>query len=291
MAISGSDSGLQAFLRAVRKPRDEAQLTQVIAAAAKLDETFSADLVRLFLNAAPNRDAAHLLGEPPAALRCRAEVQVYDAAGSDRGRADLIFDDEGGSFSLLAELKLASDYGETQLGRYSDAVDAFSQPRRGLIAATTLTPQTGEEAVAGHPRWLGSIRWFRVVDAMRELEHRDRLVKRTWVAWLDLLRTEGDFGPMDFDPRDVEGWARRDAAETFLFSALNELAEPRGSAERTVERDAVPREALPELRPDRRPLRSNHAVPGGIAPASVGERVMAAVDALELRRQRFHRRT
>lgn len=123
------------------------------------------------------------------------------------------------------EIKLGSGYGVDQLERYRRALDASPAACTALLAVTTRSAQMGEEALAGDPRWLGSVRWADVFDALRALAHPSRLSVLLGGRRSTSART-GDFGPMDLDPTAVGGWARRDEAEGILRYLLGELAQP-----------------------------------------------------------------
>lgn len=121
---------------------------------------------------------------------------------------------------------MGSGYGVDQLERYRRALDASPAECTALLAVTTRSPQMGEEAVAGDPRWLGSVRWPDVCDALRALAHPEPLVGAAWRASLDVLREQGDLAPWISIRLPSEGWARRDEAEGILRYLLGELAQP-----------------------------------------------------------------
>lgn len=225
--VTDSDPSFRAFLRAMRRPRGEAQWTQMIAALAKADPAFASRLASVLIEAAPRRDERGRLGAVPERLICTPEVVLSGVAGQDLGRVDLRFVDElEKQFEVLAELKLGASYGWQQLERYLAALDASSLPRQALVAVTTLAEHAGEETVEADTRWLGSIRWAQIFDTLRRLEHSDPLLGGAWRSALDLLREQGDFGPMDLDDTAIHAWARRDDAEAILRYFLNELAQP-----------------------------------------------------------------
>ena len=126
----------------------------------------------------------------------------------DLGYVDLRFESPADEFTLFAELKLHSGYGDRQLERYLDALDELPEGNSGLVAVTSHYPRYGEEAVGDNPKWLGSIRWSAVYDQMLDLEHCDQTANVIWPALLALIRQQGDFGLMDFDPEAVKGWSR-----------------------------------------------------------------------------------
>jgi hypothetical protein len=222
--IEATSDALLQVLATLRRAGDEAQWTQLIAASAAHDDAFAATLAEALIDAAPRADRVAAIKPVPARLNCRAERVVHDASDVGQGRVDLIF--TGHDFALICELKLHSGYGDRQLERYLTALDALPERRKALIAATTLHPQHGEEAVAGRPEWLGSIRWADVYDRLAALTHADRGVANTWRAMLALMRRTGDFGPMDLHDDLILGWARRDDAEAALRGLLTNLTTP-----------------------------------------------------------------
>jgi hypothetical protein len=220
------DAGLRSIIGVLRRPRDEAQWTQVIATACQADPRFASAVARVLIDQAPLRAAASALYPVPDRLDCVAERQVYSAEGADLGRIDLLFENHDEGFALVAELKLHSEYGHEQLTRYAGALDTMASSRRGLVAITKSRPLAGEDAVAGHPGWLGSLRWSAIYDSLYQLESADPSLCAGWKATLATLRRQGDFGPMDFDAAAVLAWARRDEAEGLLRHLLNEISEP-----------------------------------------------------------------
>lgn len=220
---------------ALRKRGDEAQLTQLIAAVARSDADFATQLARLILEASGN---AGIAAEMPDRLECRAEQRLYDQEGEDLGRVDLLFADAAGTFTLLAELKLHSGYGHRQLDRYAASLSGLTPGARWLVAITKIAPHSGEDSVAADPRWLGSIRWADIYDGLHalgvDLAPRRPVLAEAWSTILWILREQGDFGPMDFDPALIAAWARRDEAERLLLHVLNELAKPTLDRLRTV---------------------------------------------------------
>jgi hypothetical protein len=223
---------LAPLLRALRRPRDEAQLTQVIAAVAATDPAFAGRLAKVLVGAAPRSCAvAHV----PDQLTCRPERRLADETGSGVGRVDLVFTDPHGPFTLLAELKLHSGYGRRQLERYLSSLTTVPGDQQWLVAVTKSTPHVGEDSVAMDPRWLGSVRWDTIFnDLMRLSLAGQPALERGWRAMLALIRDQGDFGPMDFDPALVTAWAQRDRAEQLMAHTLLELAQPTLAALRTA---------------------------------------------------------
>jgi hypothetical protein len=213
-------------MAAMRRPRDEAQWTQVIAATADGDPVFAGQLAALLVSSAPNVAAVAALGEVPGELGCLAEHQLTAVDGRDLGRVDLVFRDADGQFCLFVEQKLHSSYGIDQLPRYVAALEAEPAERKALVAVTTTRPLAGEDAVGGVPGWLGSLRWRSLYDGLHQLVATEPGAKAGWRAVLTVLRQQGDFGPMDFDPAAISAWARRDEAEKLLRYFLGEIATP-----------------------------------------------------------------
>jgi hypothetical protein len=225
MTMQSQSPALAAVVKALRSPRDEAEWTRLIAAVAS-DPGFAHRLASLLANHSPRADAATALQNPPNDLRYRCERSITSTEGDGLGRVDLVIDDEAGSYYFLIENKLGSDYGHLQLERYAAAVEASGASRTGLIAITATTPLKGEEAVEQDPHWLGSIRWSGIFDALRSIPHANPAVAAVWQASLDVLREQGDFGPMDARPELVHAWSRRDEAERLLFGLLRDLVKP-----------------------------------------------------------------
>lgn len=220
--------GLQPLVQALRpwrRPNDEAQWTQIIAAVASRSAGFAYAFVQLLLQQS-NGDRVSQLAPVPTDLVCRAEGSLWSLQGEGLGRVDLVFETPDRDWLLLVENKLGSDYGDRQLERYLEALHASPAERKGLIAITTSTPILGEDQAEGNPHWLGSLRWWQLFDELARLPHEDPNVSSLWRAGLQLLRTEGDFGPMDADIEVVEAWSRRDEGENLLFFLLRELAKP-----------------------------------------------------------------
>lgn len=226
MTLQDETRELRTVLKASRRPRDEAQWTRIIAAVAASDSGFARRFAALLAERAPRANAAVSLVDPPDDLRCRCEGSISSAQGDGLGRVDLVFEDQAGTYYLLVEHKLGSEYGPRQLERYAEAVDAQGASRKGLVAITAATPLKGEDAVAEDPHWLGSLRWWRIFDALRSISHADPAIAAVWRASLDLLREQGDFGPMDATPELIREWSRRDKAEKMLFDLLRDLATP-----------------------------------------------------------------
>jgi len=224
VAVTGEfDASIRAVLTALRRPRSERQLTDTIAAFASLDSRFSANVARVLVEAV-NPSRATSLGEVPAELQVSSEVVLRDETGREVGSVDLVFADSAGGFVLLVEAKLHSEYGFEQVERYLSALPTLGAERSALMAVTRDPPRQGEIAAYGDSLWLGSVRWARVFDALRELTLGDEPLDRMWRGLLDVVREQGDFGTVDLDVNAVRAWARYDEGRAALIGLLDELA-------------------------------------------------------------------
>jgi hypothetical protein len=221
-----SVAGLSALLESLRRPGDEAQLTQVIKVVAERDPAFAAGFAKTVVSGVPRASARKTLGSVPDRLQCTAEVHLDNLAGEDKGFVDLKFEDADAGFLLLVELKLYSGYGFEQLQRYLDGLKAQTSPRSALAAITRDVPRYGEWEAHADQQWLGSIRWARIFERLRALKHLDADLARAWPAFLDALKEKGDFGTMDIDPALIEGWARYQEGQDLLIGVMNEIAAP-----------------------------------------------------------------
>jgi hypothetical protein len=212
------------LLRAVRRKGNEAQLTQIIAAFASSDPKFAAGVARCLVDKA-KRPLPDTFGPIPEELDCEPEHHAFDEAGKDLGFVDLSFTNAAEGFTLLVELKLHSGYGYRQLERYRDSLDTLGE-RSALIAATTWLPAYGEDEVSSDRRWLGSVRWAEVFDALKSVEHSDPVLRQLWPDLLNVVRDQGDFGVMTIDRNAVEGWARWQEGRRQMVALLEEIHVP-----------------------------------------------------------------
>lgn len=220
---SEAHRSVRTVVAALRKPRGERQLTDAIAAFAGLDGHFSAGIAQVLVQAVePSR--ATFLGDVPAELQCSSEVGLRDDDGREVGSVDLVFADSAGDFVLLVEAKLYSEYGAEQVPRYLSALSTLGAERTALMAVTRDPPRQGEIAAYGDPRWLGSVRWARVFDGLRELTLGEESLDLLWRGLLDVVREQGDFGTVDLDVDAVCAWARYDEGRAALVGLLDELA-------------------------------------------------------------------
>lgn len=234
MSVVAESAPFHEALRGLRRRRDEAQLTQFVAAVASTDRRFAGRLASMLVRNAPERQNFDPLVEEafevPADLICRAEERVWDTSGVSQGFVDLLFRSDDRRFVLLAELKLHSGYGRDQVNRYLKGLVIYRQAagqggRCGLIAVTRNPPVYGEPEAA-RPGWLGSVRWATIVDELRELEHQDKSVEALWRATLTILDEQGDFGMSRVDIDDVKAWARYTKGRHQLIRLMEEISEP-----------------------------------------------------------------
>lgn len=196
-----------AILRVLRKPRDEAQFTQILAAVAASNDEIAGCIARMLVAAAPHAAQREALGYVPSNLRCRPEATLTALSGDRHGRVDLRFDNEAHGFTLFAELKLHSAYGPDQVQRYSNALaDLPADRRSALVAVTRNVPGVGEPTV-DQPQWLGSLRWTDIYDELAALDIKDRDLRSQWRLLLAIIDEQGDFGVKQLDRQDIVAWA------------------------------------------------------------------------------------
>jgi hypothetical protein len=213
-------------MRVLRRPRDEAQLTRLLAAVAGDDEEVASKLAQALVGAAPEENAAQVaaLGAAPSRVRCRAEETLRALAGGRHGRVDLRFDDDASDFTLLAELKLHSSYGHDQVERYGRALRELPADRNAaLIAVTRNVPGIGEPGSMTE-QWLGSVRWTDIYDQLIELPIKNDHLRSQWRILLDIISEQGDFGVEDLNRTDVEGWAAYVRTRETLGRLIDDLA-------------------------------------------------------------------
>jgi hypothetical protein len=123
------------------------------------------------------------------------------------GRVDLRFDSE--DFTLFVESKLHSGYGDEQVDRYLRALRRLPpENRAALIAVTRTVPTYGEPELEADPRWLGSVRWARMVKGLRKLPFADSQLGSQWRLLVDTLHEQGDLGMTQVDADLIRAWAR-----------------------------------------------------------------------------------
>lgn len=218
----GAPTPAHALLWGLRRRADEAQLSQAIAAIARVDRRFAARFVELVLDAAEAGDLganvrAFRKGGMPDALDCRAEESL-----GEEGRIDLRFD--GQELTLFVENKLYSGYGHDQVSRYLRAVRRLPRgTRSALVAVTRTVPTYGEPKLDADKRWLGSVRWAPLLPALRELPIADMQLAAHWSLLLDILDKQGDLGMTRADAELIRAWARYRQGRDHLSDLLDQV--------------------------------------------------------------------
>ncbi len=220
--LAGPPTAGHALLWGLRRGRDEAQLTQAIAAIARVDRRFGAAFVRLVLDAAERSELganvrAFRAAGLPAELNCRAEESL-----GEEGRIDLRFDAAG--LTLLIENKLYSGYGHDQVQRYLRAVRRLPRgTRSALVAVTRVVPTFGEPQLDRDERWLGSVRWAGLLGGLRELPIADTQLAAQWRLLLDVLDKQGDLGMTRADAKLIRAWASYREGREHLSDLLDQV--------------------------------------------------------------------
>ncbi|RKQ90930.1 PD-(D/E)XK nuclease superfamily protein [Solirubrobacter pauli] len=205
-----------ALVVGLRRPGDEVQLTNVIAAIGAADARFATGFARAVLDqvaddCAYTAAAQERLKPIPDALEVDRERRLSDEDGNRLGRIDLIFEEPGeqSQFTLLVENKLYAGYGPEQLARYHRALREVRKRggRGGLVAVTRDVPARGELEPT-EEEWLGSIRWARLLPRLRGLSPQDAGVAGQWQRLLEVLDEQGDLGMTTIDADAVRGWAK-----------------------------------------------------------------------------------
>lgn len=227
----GARTPAQALLWGLRRKRDEAQLTQVIAEVARADSRFASAFVELLLEVAANGphgvNVRRLTDKGiPVNIGCRAEQHLRDTGDSSLGRVDLRFDG-GDDFTLFVENKLYAGYGDDQVNRYLAALDRLPEERRsGLIAVTRNVPTYGEPRLEESQRWLGSVRWAHLRDGLRTLPIADPELCQQWQLFIDVLDQQGDLGMTSAQPDLIRAWALYRQGRDHLVDLLDQIQQP-----------------------------------------------------------------
>lgn len=216
----------QALLAGLRRPRDEAQLTQAIAGVARADPGFADAFVNLLLDTAERyghgEKVRRLRAEPIPRLTCRAEQNLRDIEEISLGRVDLRFD--GDAFTLFVENKLYSGYGAHQIQRYLRALARLPPERRSaLLAVTRSVPTYGEPTLNADDRWLGSVRWIRLQEQLRALPIADARLQEQWRLFVDLLDQQGDLGMTHADSELIRAWGKYLEGRKHLVDVLDQV--------------------------------------------------------------------
>jgi hypothetical protein len=194
---------------------------------ARADAEFARDFVQLVVDTAERdgaKDNARRFSDRgiPPDISCRAEEHLRDTDDIGLGRVDLRFD--GTLFTLFVENKLYSGYGDEQVSRYLRALKRLPpEGRSALVAITRTVPTYGEPALDSDPRWLGSLRWARMLDGLRDLSVGDSRLREQWPLFLDVLDQQGDLGMTTADAELIRAWARYRDGRAHLEGLLDQV--------------------------------------------------------------------
>lgn len=199
-----------ALLRGLRRPRNEPQLTQALAAVLAADRAAA----RAFLGAVFASLGVEAVAPP------EFEVAAEEIVGGDR--FDLRFRSPG--WDVILELKLYAGYGREQLSRY---LAALQDVEHGYLAAVTRDlPLYGEPSRDEHPRWLGSVRWRDLLPTLHELPVEDGFLRTQWKLFLSLLEEEGSMGFTRPKPELFDAFAQAREANRHMEEFLRVLERP-----------------------------------------------------------------
>ncbi|WP_354699074.1 hypothetical protein DSM112329_04781 [Paraconexibacter sp. AEG42_29] len=184
-----------AVLGAMRRPRDETQLTRTIAALTGLDESVGPALVRSLLETAADgggQRARTALQHAPSSVTLVSEGSLGQVRGRwirKGGRLDWYFED-GESFRLVVEVKVEARSERDQLERYL-ATTSWDKSHGGLLLLSRRTAEL-PGSVTSNPRWLGQIRWDQLLPHLRAIEPTRPDVAEEWRRLIDVVRAPGD---------------------------------------------------------------------------------------------------
>jgi hypothetical protein len=180
-----------ALIAGLRRPGDEAQLTQVLASVFQAEPEVASAFLGVVLG--PTSPS----GDVPSQLTCSAEEVV------EEGRTDLRFRAE--SWDVIVELKIYASYGRQQLGRY---LAALTDVEHAYVAAITrAVPTYGEPPKGADPRWLGSAQWRQLLPGLRAIRPANGGLRSQWPLLLDVLEVEGSMGFTRADPELFKAFA------------------------------------------------------------------------------------
>jgi hypothetical protein len=228
--VESAERVTQAVIWGLRRQRDEAQLTQVIAEVARADRRFAGAFVELLLDTAAKGsqpENVRRLSDSgvPQELGCRAEAHLRDTGDASLGRVDLRFDGVD-DFTLFVENKLYSGYGHEQVNRYLAALDGLPPERRsGLVSVTRNVPTYGEPRLEADNRWLGSVRWAHLRDRLAGLPIGDVQLRAQWRLFVDVLDQQGDLGMTRAQPELIRAWAQYLQGRKHLEDILDQVQE------------------------------------------------------------------
>ncbi|MFN2471800.1 MAG: hypothetical protein ABR583_12605, partial [Gaiellaceae bacterium] len=134
----------------LREPRNEPELTRVLAAIFASDPALAGQFVKTVL-AHSKRPNDSRWPELPSRFDCRSEVYIGQG-----DRVDLEFTDPASAWRVLVELKIDAGYGFDQIKRYLCCLDRADK-RQVLVSITRDEPKYGDPALDGRPQWCGSV--------------------------------------------------------------------------------------------------------------------------------------
>lgn len=178
------------------------------------------EILRVLLRHAPyvNKAGISLDALRREEVGCQAERYVYDAAGKQLGRVDLVF--QHSDLKLLLEVKIWSDYRDNQL---SDYLQAAGLEPNTFVASLTRNVSIYRDPDPSEPRWLGSLRWARIAQDLRDVADAP-ILRSDWDALMTVLEDDGDLGDVKLTAPLVEAWANYERAADRLWTFLEEIA-------------------------------------------------------------------
>lgn len=206
------------ILRGLREPRNEPELTRVLAAIFVSDPALAAAFVKTVLRHSKRPDDRRWQ-ELPERFDCRSEVQIAE------GRVDLEFSDAATGWRVLVELKIDAGYGFEQIKRYLNCVDA-ADDRQVLVSVTRDVPKYGDPPTDGQPNWCGSVSWNALLDDLRDLCPSDTRLEQQWPLFLDVLENEGSMGVTKVKPELLRAWAQATDGRRHAVAFMENLRYP-----------------------------------------------------------------
>jgi hypothetical protein len=204
-----------ALIRGLREGGSETELTRAFASVLDVEPRMTSEFLRLVVRAAPYGDRIDL-SDLPVELRCSAEERVAE------GRADLTLYDPERRWHAIVEIKLYAGYGTDQIHRYLRSFHPTAK-WRALVAITRNVPYHGEDA--DDPCWAGSVRWARLLPALRMLRPSNDALAAQWPLFLDVLEEEGSMGFTNAKPELFEAWARFPDARGHMIDFVDSIRE------------------------------------------------------------------
>ena len=230
-----------ALLRTLRRSGSETELTQALAAVLEAEPRAAAEFVRaVAASASAPAGEAIDISDLPAELFCLAEQTV------EQGRVDLEFFDDARVWHVIIEIKVYARYGRDQISRYLESFRP--EASRTLLAAITRdVPTYGDLEAGADPRWLGSVRWAKLLPRLRTLPLTDEGLASQWPLFLEVLEAEGSMGFTQPDPDLFAAWGASVPARNHMIDFLDTLWMPMLDSLRDAlaeDGEAVPHESV-----------------------------------------------